>query len=54
MSKVETIEEFYQRKYDFMPDSLSAGDIQAIDDAFAKTNVQGDRYPAHLQKRVGN
>lgn len=32
---------------------LSAGDIQAIDDAFAKTNVQGDRYPAHLQQRVG-
>jgi aryl-alcohol dehydrogenase-like predicted oxidoreductase len=32
---------------------LSAGDIQAIDDAFAKTNVQGDRYPAHLQKTVG-
>lgn len=32
---------------------LSAGDIQAIDDAFAKTNVQGDRYPAHLQNRVG-
>ena len=32
---------------------LSTGDIQAIDDAFAKTNVQGDRYPAHLQQRVG-
>lgn len=33
---------------------LSAGDIQEIDDAFAKTKVQGDRYPAHLQQRVGN
>lgn len=33
---------------------LSAGDIQAIDAAFAQTKVQGDRYPAHLQKRVGN
>jgi aryl-alcohol dehydrogenase-like predicted oxidoreductase len=33
---------------------LSADDVKAIDDAFAKTNVQGDRYPAHLQKRVGN
>ncbi len=32
---------------------LSAGDINAIDDAFALTNVQGDRYPAHLQNRVG-
>ncbi|WP_419789023.1 aldo/keto reductase [Mucilaginibacter sp. FT3.2] len=33
---------------------LSGDDITAIDEAFAKTNVQGDRYPAHLQKRVGN
>jgi aryl-alcohol dehydrogenase-like predicted oxidoreductase len=33
---------------------LSSDDIKAIDDAFTKTNVQGDRYPAHLQKRVGN
>jgi aryl-alcohol dehydrogenase-like predicted oxidoreductase len=32
---------------------LSEADIQEIDEAFAKTNVQGDRYPAHLQKRVG-
>ena len=32
---------------------LSVADVKAIDDAFAKTNVQGDRYPAHLQKRVG-
>jgi aryl-alcohol dehydrogenase-like predicted oxidoreductase len=32
---------------------LSAIDVQTIDAAFAKTNVQGDRYPAHLQKRVG-
>jgi aryl-alcohol dehydrogenase-like predicted oxidoreductase len=32
---------------------LSVGDIAAIDDAFAKTNVQGDRYPAHLQSWVG-
>ena len=32
---------------------LSAADIQEIDAAFAKTNVQGDRYPAHLQQRVG-
>lgn len=32
---------------------LSAGDITAIDEAFAKTKVQGDRYPAHLQQRVG-
>lgn len=29
------------------------GDIQEIDAAFAKTNVQGDRYPTHLQQRVG-
>ncbi|SHM06752.1 aldo/keto reductase [Flavobacterium saccharophilum] len=32
---------------------LSVGDIQEIDAAFAKTDVQGARYPAHLQKRVG-
>src|SRR5665213_852302 len=32
---------------------LSPSDVKAIDDAFAKTNVQGDRYPAHLQQRVG-
>ncbi len=32
---------------------LSIADIQEIDEAFAKTNVQGDRYPAHLQQRVG-
>ncbi|MGQ7944423.1 aldo/keto reductase [Flavobacterium sp. WC2509] len=33
---------------------LSQKDIQAIDDAFAKTTIQGDRYPSHLQKAVGN
>ncbi|WP_158799378.1 aldo/keto reductase [Pedobacter sp. L105] len=32
---------------------LSLADVKAIDEAFAKTNVQGDRYPAHLQNRVG-
>lgn len=32
---------------------LSVSDIKAIDEAFALTNVQGDRYPAHLQNRVG-
>lgn len=32
---------------------LSLNDIQDIDDAFAKTNVQDDRYPAHLQQRIG-
>jgi aryl-alcohol dehydrogenase-like predicted oxidoreductase len=32
---------------------LSVSDVKAIDDAFALTNVQGDRYPAHLQNRVG-
>lgn len=32
---------------------LSKNDIKAIDEAFAKTNVQGDRYPASLQQRVG-
>jgi len=32
---------------------LSASDVKEIDEAFAKTNVQGDRYPAHLQQRVG-
>ncbi|MEA5427904.1 aldo/keto reductase [Arcicella lustrica] len=32
---------------------LSENDVKAIDEAFAKTNVQGDRYPAHLMQRVG-
>lgn len=32
---------------------LSAEDVQSIDAAFALTNIQGDRYPAHLQNRVG-
>lgn len=32
---------------------LSQADVAAIDEAFAATNVQGDRYPAHLQNRVG-
>lgn len=32
---------------------LSASDIKAIDDAFNKTKIQGDRYPTHLQQRVG-
>jgi aryl-alcohol dehydrogenase-like predicted oxidoreductase len=33
--------------------NLSAADIKSIDEAFALTNVQGDRYPASLQSRVG-
>lgn len=33
---------------------LSGDDINQIDIAFAAIPVQGDRYPAHLQKRVGN
>ena len=32
---------------------LTAGDVKAIDDAFATTTIQGDRYPAHLKERVG-
>ncbi|HEV7621758.1 MAG TPA: aldo/keto reductase [Flavisolibacter sp.] len=32
---------------------LSVSDIKAIDEAFALTNVQGERYPSHLQNRVG-
>jgi len=32
---------------------LSVSDIQEIDAAFAKTTIQGDRYPAHLQEKVG-
>jgi aryl-alcohol dehydrogenase-like predicted oxidoreductase len=32
---------------------LSASDVREIDDAFAQTKVQGARYPAHLQNRVG-
>lgn len=33
--------------------SLSVDNIKAIDEAFARTNVQGDRYPPQLQQRVG-
>ncbi|GAB3317742.1 aldo/keto reductase [Larkinella ripae] len=33
---------------------LSVDDIIQIDTAFTAIPVQGDRYPAHLQKRVGN
>jgi aryl-alcohol dehydrogenase-like predicted oxidoreductase len=32
---------------------LSENDINEIDSAFSAIPVQGDRYPAHLQKRVG-
>ena len=31
---------------------LTADDLREIDAALAKIDVQGDRYPAHLQKRV--
>jgi len=33
--------------------NLSANDVKAIDDAFANTKIQGERYPAVLQSRVG-
>lgn len=33
---------------------LSTDDISQLDTAFSQIPVQGDRYPAHLQKRVGN
>lgn len=32
---------------------LSVSDVEAIDEAFDKTNIQGDRYPPQLQQRVG-
>jgi aryl-alcohol dehydrogenase-like predicted oxidoreductase len=32
---------------------LTAGDLPEIDDAASKIRVQGDRYPPHLQQRVG-
>jgi aryl-alcohol dehydrogenase-like predicted oxidoreductase len=32
---------------------LTQGDLQTIEGALAKIEVQGARYPAHLQKRVG-
>lgn len=34
--------------------NLSINDIKKIDYAFTQTTIHGDRYPAHLQKRVGN
>ena len=33
--------------------NLSINDIKKIDYAFSQTTIHGDRYPAHLQKRVG-
>ncbi|MCD9577039.1 aldo/keto reductase [Flavobacterium soyae] len=33
--------------------NLSADDVKKIDDAFAQTTIQGDRYPAQLQQTVG-
>ncbi|RKR82895.1 aryl-alcohol dehydrogenase-like predicted oxidoreductase [Mucilaginibacter gracilis] len=32
---------------------LSEEEVKAIDDAYANTTILGDRYPAHLQQRVG-
>lgn len=32
---------------------LSDADLRAIADVLARVVVQGDRYPAHLQARVG-
>jgi aryl-alcohol dehydrogenase-like predicted oxidoreductase len=32
---------------------LSADDLRAIDSAAARITIRGDRYPAHLQARVG-
>jgi aryl-alcohol dehydrogenase-like predicted oxidoreductase len=32
---------------------LTADDLRSINDALSKITVQGDRYPAHLQARVG-
>ena len=34
--------------------TLSDNDLNEINEAFSAIPVQGDRYPAHLQKRVGN
>ncbi len=33
--------------------NLSSEDVKKIDDAFAQTTIQGDRYPAQLQQTVG-
>jgi aryl-alcohol dehydrogenase-like predicted oxidoreductase len=33
--------------------TLTANDLGAIDDAVAKIEIKGDRYPAHLAQRVG-
>ena len=32
---------------------LTSDDLRDIDGVLAKVTVQGDRYPAHLQARVG-
>ena len=32
---------------------LTSGDLSEIEGVLAKVTVQGDRYPAHLQARVG-
>ncbi|GAA3780598.1 aldo/keto reductase [Flavobacterium ginsengiterrae] len=33
--------------------NLSAEDVKNIDDSFAQTTIQGDRYPAQIQQTVG-
>jgi aryl-alcohol dehydrogenase-like predicted oxidoreductase len=33
--------------------NLSAADLQRISETFAQVEIQGDRYPAALQARVG-
>ncbi|MFZ0009969.1 MAG: aldo/keto reductase, partial [Steroidobacteraceae bacterium] len=33
--------------------ALAADDLRRIDDALARVQVQGDRYPAHLAATVG-
>lgn len=33
--------------------NLSAEDVKKIDEAFAQTTIQGDRYPAQIQQTVG-
>jgi len=33
--------------------TLSANDLNEIENAVSKIEIRGDRYPAHLAQRVG-
>jgi aryl-alcohol dehydrogenase-like predicted oxidoreductase len=49
----EALEPFRGRAVIATNIEFTAGDLREIDEAASKVRVQGDRYPPHLQERVG-